>query len=59
MPDARQQMEGSHTQELFPLFKARDAYGAGEPFHPVSGVNYKLLATKALKQHEDKKLHYF
>lgn len=42
-----QQMEASHIQDMFPPFKPRDAYGSGIPFQPISGINYKLLATQS------------
>lgn len=31
----------------FPPWKPRDTYEAGKPFHPISGVNFKLLAAKS------------
>lgn len=40
-------MEASHIQKQLSRLQPRDTYGAGMPFHPISGVNYQLLATKS------------
>lgn len=35
-----------HSRDV-PPFKPRDMYGSGILFHPISGVNYKLLSTQS------------